>query len=410
MDRINEYYELVNACVERMDEILTQAQAEGRDLTPEEEVEYTRLDVGVEECRKMVDKMTRTANLKDALNKPSRVISFPAVRVRPSEDDVAFRSFGEFLYCLRYDPHGRKMSEYRAQTMGNPLEGGIMVPPQFRDELMRVLPENVVVRPRATVIPAGTYPDAEITIPALDQSSNLYGGMTMTTFGEGVSTTETDADFREVSLTPNSLGGHVVVTDKLLRNWEAAGPTLQTIMRQAMVAYEDEQFLTGNGVNKPTGIIGHPSAITVARSAAGQISYNDVVGMYSRILMRDMSNYVWVASQTTLPYLCNIRDAGNNNLWIQSAAAGIPPTLMGIPVVFSEHMSTLGTAGDLALANFRYYVVKDGSGPYLRVSDQVYFLQGKTVFRLEWNVDGKPWLDAPIPYQSTTVSPFVVLS
>jgi HK97 family phage major capsid protein len=86
---------------------------------------------------------------------------------------------------------------------------------------------------------------------------------------------------------------------------------------------------------------------------------------------------------------------------------------MGIPVLFHERVPGLGSKGDLCLVNFSYYLIKDGSGPFIRVSDQVQFLQDKSVFQILWNVDGKPWLEAPIAIEGSTtntVSPFVVLA
>jgi HK97 family phage major capsid protein len=100
------------------------------------------------------------------------------------------------------------------------------------------------------------------------------------------------------------------------------------------------------------------------------------------------------------------------NLWVQSAGPGLPPTLLGIPVMFNERSVALGTAGDVVLADLSQYLIKEGSGPYVAMSEHVYFTTNKTVMKIFWNVDGQPWLDAPIPLEgstSNTVSPFIVL-
>ena len=56
------------------------------------------------------------------------------------------------------------------------------------------------MRPRANVIPAGSPPDAGITMPALDQSGtnpgNVFGGMTFSWIEEGGEKPETDAELR----------------------------------------------------------------------------------------------------------------------------------------------------------------------------------------------------------------------
>jgi HK97 family phage major capsid protein len=132
--------------------------------------------------------------------------------------------------------------------------------------------------------------------------------------------------------------------------------------------------------------------------------------MYARLRM-SMSP-VWITSQTTIPQLAVIADAGNNNLWMPSAVAGLPPTLMGIPVLFHERSVALGTAGDLILADLSYYLIKEGSGPFVQASEHVYFTSNRTVIKVFWNVDGQPWLSEPIPLEGSagnTVSPFIIL-
>ena len=410
MTKIEEYRSWASACVARMDEIVKTADAEKRELSSDEEAEFNRLDGSVNEARKSVDRLVTLENLNRDLNRPAPV-GFPGVIVKPSEEDKEFKSLGEFMYLLRFDANNRKIAEYREQTMSVGSEGGLMVPAQFKPEILKVDAMGALFRPRARVLPAGDPPDAEITMPVLDQSGNMYGGIQMYSFAEGAATTESSASLKDISLKPYAQGGHVVITDKLLRNWSAASGFITDLMRGAMIYYEDSLFLSGNGVAKPTGFLNHPATIAVARASANAISFADVTNMYARTLMRG-GNYAWITSQTTIPQLVNIRDTANNNLWLSSAVTGMPPTLYGIPVLFHDRVPGLGSKGDLMLVNFNYYLIKDGSGLFIRVSDQVYFLNGKTVFQLQWNIDGKPIISAPIALEgstSDTVSPFVVL-
>ncbi len=420
MNKLAELRQLMTACAERMNVILSAADNEHRNLSADEEAEYDRLDKGIDDCKVEIDKIekdearrSKLNNVNTFLNQPQRSFPIPGIIVKPSDDDKEFKSLGEFLYLMRFDADNRKLAEYREQTMSVGEEGGLMVPSQFRPEIFKIDPDTALVRPRATVIPAGSPPDAEITFPVLNQSTNMYGGITMYKVAEGVSTTESDAKLKDVSMKPNGVGGHVEITNKLLRNWQAAGSFITTQMQGARTYYEDMQFMSGNGVGGPTGFLGHKSNIKVNRGTANQISYTDTVNMLARILMRG-GNYVWITSQTTIPQLATLADAGNNNIWHASAAAGMPTTLHGIPVLFHERVPALGTMGDLMLVNLSYYLIKDGSGPYVRVSDQVRFLQDKTIFQVIWNIDGKPWLDAPIKLEggaaANTVSPFVILN
>src|SRR5690606_17102321 len=145
------------------------------------------------------------------------------------------------------------------------------------------------------------------------------------------------------------------LTDKLIRNAPIADSVVRQLLRQAIIAAEDVAFLTGDGNGKPVGLIGHASNVTVNRETADQITYGDVVAMYSRFLFG--GNPVWLASQTVLPQLMQMTDAAGQLVWQPNARDDVPGTLLGIPVVVSNRMPTLGTKGDLVLADLGYYLI-----------------------------------------------------
>jgi len=326
-----------------------------------------------------------------------------------------WRNFGEFIHAVRFNQMDERLHyqafEKRDMSMGVGVEGGFLVPPQYAQTILQIQPQNAIIRPRATVVPAGTPPDAPITFPALDQSgaNGVYSGVTVAWIAEGAAKPKSEPKFKDLTLTPKEVAAHVVVTDKLLRNSEAASSIITTLLRRAIVAAEDVAFLLGGGVGQPLGIIGHPAAINVARAGAGAIVYADVVGMYARALFG--GPLVWITSQTTLPQLMTMVDTGGNLIWQPNAREGAPGTLLGIPVLLNARSPVLGNQGDLILADLQYYLIKDGSGIYITASEHVQFLNNKTVIKAFWNVDGQPWLSTPLLLEDevSTVSPFVVL-
>lgn len=409
-----EFRELVDACVARMKELLDAAHKEARDITADEEVEYRRLDAGIDRCNDAIAKYAKIIALEEESARSVRSLPFQGSMVNfQREKDWGPNDFGEFLHAVRFNNHDPRL-EYREQQMQVGADMGIMVPSVFIDQIMSFPPQIAVVRSRAQVIPAGVPPDAELTIPALNQSTdqNMFGGITLTWVSEGQAPSGATAKMGDLKLQPNEVAAYVVVTNKLLNNWTAAGIFIQNLLRKAAAAGEDYQFLRGNGVGKPQGAIGSKCEIAYKRATADTIVYADVVGMLERA--RGEAGHVWVASRTCLPQLANIRDTGNNNLFIINASLGTPANLFGIPLVWNERSPVLGSKGDLMLADFSYYLIKDGSGPFIAASEHVYFQQSKTVIKLSWCVDGKPWPQAPLQLEgssaaSATVSPFVVL-
>jgi HK97 family phage major capsid protein len=304
--------------------------------------------------------------------------------------------------------------------MGTGAEGGFALPTQFRDTILQVSPQEAIVRPRATVIPAGEPPDAKLEMPALDQTSSkgMYGGVVITHGGEGLTMTETEAALRQVSMEPKQMDAYIVCTNKLLVNWEAASSYLTRALRTAVAGAEDYDFLRGDGINKALGLINAPAAITVTRSAPNTIAYVDIYTMYGRA--KQGGSLAWIASPTCVPQLCTLTDTGGHNMWVGGTAAiggalaqPVPPQLMGLPVLWADRLPALGTSGDIVLADLSYYLVKDGSGPFSAISTELLFLSNRTIFKILWNVDGRPWLTEPIGLEGSTtntVSPFVKLS
>jgi HK97 family phage major capsid protein len=435
---------------EQQQTLLNTAETEGRELTAEEETKFNSLeqqyndltaDIEKEEAKeaRKATMQQRANNLNEPQNKPFRASALGGAPVQVAKkDDGGFANLGEFVNAVRYgDSKGRLDSIERGQgeggglkvpeafanqllpgfrnefSMGTGSEGGFAVPEQFRPDVLQLNTGIDIVRSRATVIPAGEPADAKITMPALNQGSNgVLGGVEVSWIGEGESKPETDAKLLEVSLTPHEVAAHVVITDKLLRNWKAADSFIRTLLSKAMKQAEDIAFITGNGVAKPQGVLGATGALSVNRTTANQIKYVDVIGLVAKLLPESVAGAVFVANQSTLPQIATLQDPSGRYIFIQGdATKGIPSTLAGIPILFTGKTKTLGTKGDLMLLDLTYYLIKDGSGPYISASEHVLFRQNKTVIKAFWNVDGTPWVVSPLTLEdeTTQVSPYVIL-
>lgn len=409
---------------------LVGAENEHRDLDDDERTLY---DSWKQEHAKCGAELARIEEL-EALEAESATVVPAAARNHPvgsvdrlppgPEPAREFESLGEFMHAVRFRPSDQRLewrdSTHAEQRMDSGAAGGFAIPKQFIGQLREVTPADAVIRPRAQVLPAGTPPDAEISMPALDQTgdnpANSYGGISVAWIGEGAAKPETSLSLREITWKPHEAAAHTVLTDKLLRNWQAASSLIERQLRAAMIAAEDYAFLRGDGQSKPKGIIGHPAAKTVNRAEANEIHYADVIKMYADAMQG--TSKVWIASQQILPQLMNMKDdsggSGDNGggayIWQPNGREGVPSTLLGLPIIWNPRSPALGSQGDLVLADLSYYIIKDGSGPFVQASEHVHFINNKTVIKITWNVDGAPWLTEPFKQENgNTVSPFVVL-
>lgn len=412
-----------------MNAMLDKALEESRDMNDQEEAEYAYLDAECEKLKKEESRVSKLLNDEEGLTRPQGAVRTYIAQQNTEPDE--FRTFGEFLWACRFNQVDQRLQftemdpervrnmppEQRAQSMGIGAEGGFAVPTQFLPQLRMIEPQQAIFRPRCTVIPAGDPPDSMVSMPVLDQTAgeNMYGGMQVQWIEEAGEKPETDLALRQVNMTPHEVAGHVVVTDKLLRNWGSADAVITNMLRLCLRGTEDTVFLNGTGVGRPLGITNAPAAITVARTTANQVAFADVHGMFARTKFG--GSLLWIASQTIIPQLVTMVDAGTNSVWLggggyPSAAAAPPGTLLGIPLMFNDRSPALGTTGDLILVDLSYYLIKDGSGPFVATSPHVHFTSNRTIIKIFWNVDGQPWLSAPIPLEGSaanTVSPFVLL-
>jgi len=415
------------AARDAMQAVLDKAAAENRaDLTQDEVAAFEAAEKEHEALVAQIGRHERVGALtaEAAAHRPAVAAGGGIVHPQGDPAKSEFESFGHFMAAVRFQPNDQRLNYvenagrgggdgddvHGEMRMDDGASGGFAVPAQFRDEMLKIDAQEALVRPRARIIPAGSPPDSPITMPALDQAEGVYGGVEVQWIGEGDEKPETDAKLRQVTLTPHEVAGFVTVTDKLLRNWAASDGFIRGLLREAVYGAEDFAFLRGNGVAKPLGVLNSPARYVVPRATANQVNYIDLVNMVSRLLMRGAGSPVWSMPQSLLPFIATLKDEAGNLIWAPNAQAGFAGTLLGYPVRWNNRSPALGTEGDVLLADFSYYLVKDGSGPFVAASEHVKFTSNKTVIKIFWNVDGQPWLLEPYTEENGhQVSPFVVL-
>lgn len=326
-------------------------------------------------------------------------------------------SFGDFLVKVRHgDP------ELKAFTRKNLVEntgdlGGYLVPDEFMNEVLRVqLEETVVRRNGARVIPMNS---PIMKIPALNMASNasgsLFGGVTAYWTGEAAEKTESNPKFKQITLEAKKLIGYVESSDELIDDSIVSmGQLLADVFSQTIAFEEDVSFLTGNGVNKPLGIINAGATVTVPRGTTGSVTTVDLVNMLARFYRRGGSP-VWVINQSVLPDIYKLKDENSNYILLPgfngNISTALPTTIYGIPVVVTEKVPAKGSIGDIMLADMRYYLIGDRQRLTIEESMHVKFKYDEKAWRFVQRVDGMPWLDSAITPRAggSTISPFVIL-
>ena len=336
-----------------------------------------------------------------------------------------FRRFGEFLQAVYVAGTGGRIDQRltRAATgMGEtvPADAGYLVQTEYAADLLMRAYELAIIAPKCRKIPI-SGPANSIKINAVAETSRVtgarWGGIQAYWAGEAGTLTPAAPKFRQMELSLKKLVGLCYTTDELLADASALQSVITQAFTDEFAFMLDDAVVNGTGVGQPLGIMKSNALVKVTRAGAGAIANTDIANMWSRQWARGMTKSFWFCNQDTLPQFFNMSmTVGTGGMPVflpPGGLSGTPySTLMGRPLIPIEQCQTMGTSGDLILADFGEYILVDKGGMSSASSIHVRFVNDETAFRFIYRVDGQPaWNAVLTPYKgSNTVSPWVVLS
>jgi HK97 family phage major capsid protein len=234
--------------------------------------------------------------------------------------------------------------------------------------------------------------------------------------------------FRQIELNLQKLTGLCYATDELLQDAAALEAVIMRTFPMEFNFKVEDAIINGSGAGQPQGIMNSGAVIEVAKDAGDSgvtISTPDILNMWSRMWSTSRANAVWIMNQdvegklypltlgtgsaTQLLYFPPGYMGGMNNSPDNPGPFG---RMLGRPVIPVEYCATLGTPGDILLADFSQYVMADKGAPQAASSIHVRFLNDETTFRFVYRVDGQPTWKKPLTAKNgiSTYSPFVRLA
>lgn len=347
------------------------------------------------------------------------------------EGGSEFRHFGEYLQAIHQSMRAggtvdKRLLERRAtgSSEGLGADGGFLVQTDYHAEVLKRAYELSEIWKRINTKVQISASSNSMTINAIDETDRAtgsrWGGVQAYWHSEAASKTASKPKLRKIQLALKKLICLWYATDELLEDAAA----MQSIATQAFS--EEIQFMTedsiinGTGAGQPLGILTSGCLVTVAKEtgqAAATIQVENIVNMWSRLWARSQQNAVWLINQDVFPQLYTMGitvGTGGSPIFQPPGGLSQSPysTILGKPIIPVEYCATLGTLGDILLADLGEYVIAEKGGVKAASSIHVNFTYDETVFRWVFRVDGQPKWNAPLtPFKGTnTVSPFVVLA
>jgi HK97 family phage major capsid protein len=377
------------------------------------------------------------------LSRPDRG-NFAVVADHSEERQWGYKSFGQFAKDVHQSGITKRMApgldtmigtdyvKKAATDMGELVgsDGGFLVPPQFADKIFeRVYKENPLISRTDQYTLAGNTMVFPRNAESSRANGSRWGGVRAYWVQEGTAGTHSKPTFGRFTVNMGKLMCLAAITDELLAD---SGPALNQYLNRVFAAEisftAGDAIVRGTGAGQPLGILnatdsnGTGCTVSVSTASVGaSLSSADIVNMWAR-LFRGMggepnSGAVWFINQDVGPAL-HLLTLGIGTAGI---ATYMPPnglsgpsygTLMGAPIIPVEWCSTLGTTGDIILADMSQYVTISKGGMNAMSSIHLYFDSDQEAFRVTFRMGGAPWwATALTPYQGTNKqSPFVILA
>jgi len=298
-------------------------------------------------------------------------------------------------------------------------DGGFLVPPEFAN---RITEHNPDVPNLYGLTDSMMVSGNSMTIPGLvdydrSDSSTRNGGVEVFWTEEGGQKTQSQAKFENINLRLHKLAGLVFATDEML---EDSGTALDSFLTRKMgEAMQDtitDAILNGDGVGKPIGILNTAALVTASKDggqAADTFIAENAVAMDSHLFSTNGRSAVWVMNPQVKNQL-PLMTIGDQPIFLPqgSLAGNSLATLLGRPIIFTDHAQGLGDLGDVFLLDLSWYSTIT-KGIQTAVSIHLRFDFDETAFRCVWRTDGRPTVTSVITPAnasgSFTMSPFVTL-
>ena len=378
MLKINELRENRAKAWEAAKNFLDTHQTEKGTLSAEDAATYDRMEAEVVSLGKEIGRMERREALDAEMNRP---VGSPLTS-RPGAADIKTgRASDEYKKAMLTALRTNFRTVSNVLMEGTDASGGYLVPTEYDARLVEALEQENVIRSLATVIQ--TSGERKINVAASKPAASWVEENGELVFG--------DATFDQVILDAYKLSVAVKVSEELLAdNVYDLESFLINAFGRAIANAEEEAFLTGDGISKPTGIFhatkGGQTGVT---TAGNSITADEVIDLVYKLKRQYRANAVFVTSDSTLAAIRKLKN-DNGYLWQPALSAGEPDRLLGYPVYTSQFVPAIAAGQPvMAFGDLSYYNIGDRGARSFAALHELYAGVGQVAFVAKARVDGR---------------------
>ncbi len=347
-------------------------------LSAEDNATYTKMEAEIEELTNSIDRQQRAERREQELNKPvnSPITGKPYMGDVEAADEKKGRASDEYKKAMLNALRSNFRQVSNVLQEGVDADGGYLVPIEYDKRLIDVLEEENIMRGLATKIT--TSGEHKINIAATKPAAAWIEEGGALTFG--------DAKFDQIYLDAFKLHVAIKVTEELL--YDSAFNLenyIITMFGRALGNAEEDAFLNGDGVGKPTGLFDPTKGGHVFDTLSAAIKSDDLLDLVYGLKRPYRKNASFILNDKNLAAIRKLKDLNGQYIWQPSYKEGEPDRILG----YSVRTSAYCPEGAIAFGDYSYYNIGDRGSRSFSELRELFAGNGMIGFVAKERVDGK---------------------
>lgn len=345
-------------------------------LSAEDKETYSRMEAEIEELTNSIERQQRAERREQELSKPvNSPITGKPYRDEPQGEVKTGRASDEYKKAMLTALRSNFRQVSNVLQEGVDADGGYLVPEEYDHRLIDVLTEENIMRGIATKIT--TSGEHKINIAATKPAAAWIEEGGALSFG--------DATFDQKILDAHKLHVAIKITEELLYdNAFGLENYIITEFGKALANAEEDAFLNGDGVGKPTGIFDKTKGGESIGTLTAALKSDDVLDLIYKLKRPYRKNASFIMNDATLAQIRKLKDNNGQYLWQPSYQANEPDKILG----YNIRTSAFAPTDAIAFGDYKYYNIGDRGSRSFKQLNELFAGNGMIGYVAKERVDG----------------------
>ena len=345
-------------------------------LSAEDKETYSRMEAEIEELTNSIERQQRAERREQELSKPvNSPITGKPYKDEPQGEVKTGRASDEYKKAMLTALRSNFRQVSNVLQEGVDADGGYLVPEEYDHRLIDVLTEENIMRGIATKIT--TSGEHKINIAATKPAAAWIEEGGALSFG--------DATFDQKILDAHKLHVAIKITEELLYdNAFGLENYIITEFGKALANAEEDAFLNGDGVGKPTGIFDKTNGGESIGTLTAALKSDDILDLIYKLKRPYRKNASFIMNDATLAQIRKLKDNNGQYLWQPSYQANEPDKILG----YNIRTSAFAPTDAIAFGDYKYYNIGDRGSRSFKQLNELFAGNGMIGYVAKERVDG----------------------